>query len=82
MEEMEELVEDMKWEWWHERNQEAWYYLDTVNTDWVEVNDYNIWKDFHLAARFVIFHERKTEEEIEEFYAKSGKIENYQGGEK
>lgn len=57
-----------KWGWSDQRNHETWWLLDTMPTDWIRIEDYHVWVDFHMSARLVIFHEKKIAKELQEFY--------------
>ncbi len=56
-----------KWGWWNDRNHETWYRFDNMQTDWIEVEDYPIWVDFHMSARLVLFYDKKIEKEMKEY---------------
>ena len=51
-----------EWEWWDERNLEAWHYLNIFILEWVSVSEWLIWKDYHMAARLVILLDKKVSE--------------------
>ncbi|MCP4369928.1 MAG: hypothetical protein GY797_17705 [Deltaproteobacteria bacterium] len=57
----------MAGEWWHDTDHEVWKLFDFMNTDWLEVDDYIIWQQYHMSARFVIFFEKKMAKEMKEY---------------
>ena len=58
---------EAKWGWSDERNHETWWLFDTMPTDWIKIEDYHIWVDYHCSARLVIFHEKKMKAEMDAY---------------
>lgn len=68
-----------KWGWSDQREHETWWLFDSMSTDWIDVEDYHIWVDYHKSARLVLFHDKKMDKEMQEMYDREDKMGMFMG---